>query len=684
MPSTLRTALLVFMAAVGAHLLAFGAGWIWDDNDYITANSVVQSVNGWLTCWTPGTTPQYYPLVFLSFWVEHGIAGLDPTLYHANNVLLHAGSSVLLWCILRALAVRHAVWIAVIFAVHPMGVESVAWATERKNTLSMFLSLASILCFIAAGRAGAKRVLGFHVAAFALFVCALLSKTTAIFVAPTLVLVALHERRKIDTRFVFTVLPYFVVGAALGLFTAYVEKAQVGARGNEFSLGLIERFLLAARNIVFYITHFTVPTEQMFVYPRDEIRIGSIGPWRALAVMVVLLVICIRAWRHERGPLLVLLWLCAALFPALGFFDVWPFRFSYVADHFAYAAMPALATGLVLLIARAARHRERIASVAIIAFVAACFPLSWIATAKYANAEALWRDTIARNPAAWLAQNNLATELLEQAGQAMREGQDERMKELAAEALEHATLAFEQKPDEMTHASNRSEALRLLGRNDEALAAIDVAIAVAPHLAELRWMRGRLLESLARNDDARSAYLSVANDQGDRTHEIGARLALMRMSTAAKDFADAAIHARRIVELSPGSGDAAANYASILAAGGDADGARAAFARALRDGNGFSSERVYLTTAARFLRAVATENANAAEMSVAREVLLRLAPAARGDPMLRALALAIAARAGEPTARGELEKLAADARRAQATQVADEIDALLKSIPASR
>jgi len=682
--SNLRTGILLFLAATVAHALALGSGWIWDDNDYITANRVVQSLDGWLTCWIPGTTPQYYPLVFLSFWFEHGIAGLDPTLYHANNVLLHAGSTVLLWCIVRTLAVPHAVWIAAIFAVHPMGVESVAWATERKNTLSLFLALASMLCFIAASRADAKRVLGFHVAAFVLFVCALLSKTTAVFVAPALVLVALHERRSIDARFVRTVLPYFVVGAGLGLFTAFIEKSQVGARGDEFALGVIERFLLAARNIVFYITHFVIPREQIFVYPREEIRIASIGAWSALVVMVALLVTCIRAWKHERGPLLVLLWLCAALFPALGFIDVWPLRFSYVADHFAYAAMPALATGLVLLIARAARNRERIATVATAGFIAACIPLSWVATAKYVNAEALWRDTIARNPAAWLAQNNLAIELLAQADAARAAGEGERVRELATEALACATAAFESKPDEFTHAANQSEALRLLGRSEEALAAIDMAITTAPHRAELRWMRGRLLETLARTADARAAYLSAADDERDRAHELEARLALMRMSTATKDYADAAVHARRIVELSPESGDAAANYASILAASGNADAARAAFAQALREGNVFSSERVYLTAAARFLRAVATENANASEMAVAQEVLLHLAPAARGDPMLRALALAIAARAGEPTARGELEKLAADARRAQATQVADEIDTLIKALPTAR
>jgi hypothetical protein len=99
---------------------------------------------------------------------------------------------------------------------------------------------------------------------------------------------------------------------------------------------------------------------------------------------------------------------------------------------------------------------------------------------------------------------------------------------------------------------------------------------------------------------------------------------------------------------------------------------------ALRDGVGFTSERVYLTAAARFLRAVATENASAAEVAFARGLLLKLSQQAKGDPMLRALALAIAAKAGEPSARAELEKLERDARAAKATQLADEIANLMK------
>lgn len=680
MTSTLRTAVTLVVASIGAHALALHAGWIWDDNDYITANLVVQSADGWLTCWVPGTTPQYYPLVFLGFWIEHAIGGLDPLMYHATNVVLHTGSALLLWRILLALRVPYAAWIAALFAVHPMGVESVAWATERKNTQSLFLALASVLCFMHAGRAEPRRVLGLHIAAFALFVCALLSKTTAVFVAPALVLIALHERRAITARFVLIVLPYFIVGVTLGLFTAYVEKSHVGARGDEFALSMIERVLLAARSIVFYMSHFTLPTEQMFVYPRHEIAASSVRDWIPLALMTTLLLICVLEWRRSRAPLLVLLWMCAALFPALGFIDVWPFRFSFVADHFAYMAMPALATGLVLLLAAMLERigKPRVIPISLAACTLACVPLAWAASMKYADAETLWRDSIARNPDAWLAQNNLATELLARAADAQAAGEADRMRGYATDALEHASKAYALKPDELTHASNQSEALRLLDRNVEALAAIDRAIAVAPHLAELRWMRGRLLESLDRDNEAREAYLGVATDAADRSHELDARLALMRMSAASKEFADAAVHARRVAELTPQSGDAIANLGSLLAAAGDPSGARAAYMSALRDGVGFTSERVYLTAAARFLRAVATENASAAEVAFARGLLLKLSQQAKGDPMLRALALAIAAKAGEPSARAELEKLERDARAAKATQLADEIANLLK------
>ena len=678
----LLIALLLVALTFTAHVLALSAGWIWDDNDYITANQLIQSSDGISTIWMPGATPQYYPLVFTGFWIEHALVGLEPTLYHLDNILLHAASVLLLWRVLVQLGVVHAFWIAALFAVHPMSVETVAWATERKNTQSLFFALASILCFVHAMRATRPRARGLHIAAFMLFVCALLSKTTAVFVAPVLVCIALQQRRSITPRFAMIVLPYFVIGGALGLFTAFIEKAHVGATGAEFDLTLIERVLLASRNIVFYITHFVFPSEQIFVYPRFEINASSMTEWIAFALMFVLAATAVRDWRRSRAPALILLWLCAALFPALGFFDVWPFRFSYVADHFAYAAMPALATGSVLLlwsIVRSFNGNPRIVPCLLGIAVAACVPLSWIASDKYAGVEELWRDTIARNPSAWLAHNNLASELLEQTSDAGAAGDVKRVEALATEALEHATIAYMLKPDELTHASNQSEALRLLGKFDDALTAIDTAIATAPNFVEFQWMRGRLLEQMGRLDEARAGYMAATTDEHALSIERDARRSLVGLAVQRKDFADALLHQQRVVVLSPRDADAIANLGALLNANDDEQGARREFLRALSNGGEFSSETAFVTTAVRYLRLAISSPLSPDEMQSAQALATRMAAGAPGDPSLRFIGLALELRAGNVAARLPLQTIEHDARAADATAFADEIAAFLRA-----
>jgi tetratricopeptide (TPR) repeat protein len=695
---------LIAALAVLAHIGAFSAGWIWDDGDYITANRIVQSSDGWLTLWIPGATPQYYPLVFLGFWVEHAIVGNHPLLYHATNVAMHASSSVILMNILARLRVPHAAWIAALFAVHPMGVESVAWATERKNTQSLLLALASILYFIRAqqrdeetpptagqGSASApNEARAALVLSFNLYLAALLSKTTAVFVAPALVLIALHRRMRMNGAFVKRVVPYFVVGAALGLFTAYLEKTHVGAKGGDFTLTAVDRLQIASLNILFYARSFALPLEQIFVYPRWAVDATRIDHWAAFAGMLLVAGACVWAWRITRAPLLILLWMCAALFPALGFIDVWPFRFSFVADHFAYAAMPALATVLVL-----AAHAlmqwmgagPRAKTAVLGAFVAVCVPLSWIAAQKYADVETLWRDTIARNPNAWLAHNNLASVLLEQAGAAVAAGDADGVRQLAAEALEHARAAYELKDDDVTHPANMSEALRLLGQHEESLVAISRAIEIAPHLSGLRVRRGIILEALARADDARTAYAEAlvedATPRMDREGQFEALRALRRLAVARGDYADAVRHARRIVELDPRSGDAMADLGALLTASGDADGGRTMLRSALTESAGFSSEQVMVGASVRYLRAVITTTPGPVDLELGRAIASRLASLAPGDPSVRYLALALEARAGDADARRGLAQLEQSARAANATQMADEIAALLASLPAA-
>ena len=118
--------LLVALIALVAHAASIWAGWIWDDDSYVTANPLMSSPSGFVDSFSPGTTPQYYPLVFAGLWTQHALVGTEPFTYHLVNVLLHAANAMLLVAVLARIGVRHAFWIGVIFAAHPMGVESVA------------------------------------------------------------------------------------------------------------------------------------------------------------------------------------------------------------------------------------------------------------------------------------------------------------------------------------------------------------------------------------------------------------------------------------------------------------------------------------------------------------------------------------------------------------------------------
>jgi len=132
-----------------AYAPAIKNGYIWDDPAHVTENSLLKSSEGLKKIWfEPSASHQYYPLTFSSFWAEYHIWNLNPFGYHLVNVLLHILNAILLFFVLRRLNILGA-WMAVaIFALHPVHVESVAWISERKNVLSGFFYLSSLLFYI--------------------------------------------------------------------------------------------------------------------------------------------------------------------------------------------------------------------------------------------------------------------------------------------------------------------------------------------------------------------------------------------------------------------------------------------------------------------------------------------------------------------------------------------------------
>ncbi|HOW19171.1 MAG TPA: O-GlcNAc transferase, partial [Phycisphaerae bacterium] len=343
--SCLPAAAGLLLLALAVYIPAMRGGFVWDDDDYVTENRTLRSLDGLGRIWFDiRATPQYYPLVFTSFWLEYHLWDSRPGGYHVVNILLHGTSAVLLWLVLRRLAVPGAWFAAAVFAVHPVHVESVAWITERKNVLSGVFYLSAALVWLRfAGldcpRAAEPRRRSLYAIGLFLFACALLSKSVTASLPAALLLVLWWKRGRIARGDFLPLVPFFALGAVMGLITAWVERHHVGAEGAEWALSAAERCLIAGRALWFYAAKLIWPVRLTFIYPRWPIDSGVW--WQYLypiaAVAAIGLLWGLRR-RIGRGPLVAVLFFAITLAPALGFFDVYPMRYSFVADHFQYHA----------------------------------------------------------------------------------------------------------------------------------------------------------------------------------------------------------------------------------------------------------------------------------------------------------------------------------------------------------
>lgn len=409
---------------------AFHGGWVWDDFDYVAHERNQRTLHDLGEIWTNvWATPQYYPLVHTSFWLEYHLWGLNPLGYHLVNVLLHGLTAALAWRVLARLRIPGgavAGWIAAaIFAVHPFEVESVAWITERKNTLSGALGVAAALVWLrfyginarspacTDGASDSRRSKwGWYALGFALFVLALLSKTIAATIPAAVVLLVWWQRRRIDWRAVLPMLPPLVVGFALGRVTAWVEVHRVGAYGQDWQQTFLERCLIAGRALWFYVGKILWPHPLIFSYPKWQVNAGDVL-WYAwpLAAIAVAVGLAVAAKRIGWGWLVGALIFAGTVFPALGFVPVYPMRFSYVADHFAYLPSLALIALVVAAVAAIASRSGRAARDGALAFAAVVIVMLGALTTHrcfaYRDDRTIWADTLRQNPRSMIAMFNM-------------------------------------------------------------------------------------------------------------------------------------------------------------------------------------------------------------------------------------------------------------------------------------
>lgn len=405
---------VLFVATLVAYLPAVSNGFIWDDQYYVTENVHLKSLDGLRQVWLViGAVPQYYPMVHTSMWIEYRLFGLNPAGYHLDNILLHGFNAILFWRVLLRLRLPGAGLAAAIFALHPVCVESVAWIAERKNVLSTFFYLSASLVYFRydppEADADRQRDSALWGIAFALFVLSLLSKTVTFSLPAALLLVYWLKRGRLSVRAVAPLLPFIAVGALFGYQTSWIEQNIVGAVGDAWNLTPLDRVLVAGRASWFYAAKLAWPADLSFNYVRWKIDAGA--AWQYLYPVSALLVILL-AWlarkRLGRGPLVAVLYFGGTLVPALGFFDVFPLLYSFVADHFQYLA----SLGPIALFAGSAAALTRKAPKPAVWLCAGLLLLSlgtltWRQTQVYETPITLWNDVLEKNPSSLLAHNNL-------------------------------------------------------------------------------------------------------------------------------------------------------------------------------------------------------------------------------------------------------------------------------------
>ncbi|MEY2542834.1 MAG: protein O-mannosyl-transferase [Verrucomicrobiota bacterium] len=573
------------LVLVVATTIAYQPAWngkpIWDDDIHITS-AELSSLHGLGRIWTdPAAAPQYYPLLHTAFWIEHKLWGTWPLPYHLLNVALHALTAVLLWRILERLQLPGAWLAAAIFALHPVLVESVAWISELKNTLSGALGAGAALLYL---KYDQERKRSSYIIALALFIAGLMTKTV-IATLPAVQLVIFRKKRGTLSwkRDIAPLIPFFVAGLAAGLVTIWAEQKFSVERGETFDFSLLDRFLIAGRLFWFYLGELLWPRDLTLIYPAWNI---SQAVWWQYLFPVAALMLFLGLWiirKKSRGPLAAAISFLLMLFPVLGFFNLSYFMSAvgadhhtaiFRADHFQYLATIAIIApisyGVASLAAQMKASMRPVVYLGSVALLLLLAGLTWAQSAIYRDAETCFRAVIAKNPNSATARSNLGSALLNKGS--------------VDEAIAQLKRSVEIDPDYQFGHYNLAAALVQKDAPDEAIPHLRTVLKANPNHSKAYYTLGNALSKKGQTDEAVASYKRALQLQPDfpDAHTNFANLLLENGEIGA-----ALTHYRKAIELQPNRPGANYNLAVGLVRKGELDSAIEELRVALRIDPGY-------------------------------------------------------------------------------------------------
>lgn len=577
-------AMVLVLVTIFAYRPAWNGSFVWDDDFYVTKNSLLTAPDGLRRIWFSLESPsQYFPLTYTSFRIERMLWGLKPASYHWVNILLHAANALLLWRLLAELRVPGAWLAAGIFALHPVQVESVAWITERKNVLMAFFFLLALLAWTrfiderdqranqrsrAIREQRGKEVTQadtlnrvpwrFYWLALIFYLLALCSKATACTLPAALFLILWLQKKRIDWRRVLQIAPFIVLGLAMGLMAIWWERYHQFTLGPMFALGPLERLIIVTQAPWFYLGKLFWPAKLTFIYPQWTVDPKDPLSYVWLVAGIALCAAIYFARRYVgRSVEVAAAFYVATLSPVLGFIMLYTFRYTFVADHYQYLAcigpIAPVSAGLVKL-TNSMKYGPRF----LVAFGIFIFStlglLTWQQSAIYRDSETLWRTTIDRNPGCWMAETNLGSELSE-------EGDIDG-------AIAHLEKSLRLKSDAPETHNSLTNALFRKGDADAAIAEAHVAMNFDPNNADTHAVLGMALITKGQLDEA-IAQLSKAIEILPNYSHAHYNLALALAEKG--ETVDAIAHYEKAVEAQPDLVEALTNLAWIFASSSDAN-----------------------------------------------------------------------------------------------------------------
>ena len=514
-----------------------------DDDEYVTENPHVQAgltLKGLSWAFTTTQASNWHPLTWLSHMLDCQLYGLKPAGHHLTSLLFHIANTLLLFLVLRRMtgAIWGSSFVAALFALHPLHVESVAWVAERKDVLSTFFWMLTMWTYI---RYAERPRLNRYLLVLLSFALGLMSKPMLVTLPLVLLLLDYWPLRRFKSihpfRLVLEKAPFFALSAVSSFLTFFAQRSG-GTVGSLEAFPLETRMANALVSYVSYIGKMIWPHHLAVLYPYPDILpIWQVAEAGLLLVGLSALVIL----AARRRPYLVVgwLWYFGTLVPVIGLVQV---GLQAMADRYTYVPL----IGLFIMMAMGVpdnlagwRHRRIVLAISAGLLLSIFMIVTRLQVYHWENAITLFEHTLAVTSNNSVIHNNLGVVLAQQGK--------------TQEAIAHYTEALRIKPDYTDAHNNLGVALARQGKTQEAIAHYTEALRIKPNYAEVHYNLGNALARQGKIQEAITHYTEALKIKPDY---VGAHYNLGNALVRQGKTQEAIAHFAEALRIKPDFADA--------------------------------------------------------------------------------------------------------------------------------